>query len=118
MSNPKSYPHVLDVLEGDNEDVHQQHLRPPAGAFRQGADEVVVVLLGRLVVQLLQIPGRGEKRVVNACVAGILGDPTGTSKVVSWGLCSRSGLAVAHGDLILYWDGDMLFRIFGLNLAS
>lgn len=46
--------HTLDVFQSDDEDVHQHHLCLPAGAFRDGVDQVVVDLLGGLVVQLLR----------------------------------------------------------------
>jgi len=48
-SRRKTHPNVLDVLEGDREDIHQAHLHPPACALGHGAEEVVDVLRGRLV---------------------------------------------------------------------
>lgn len=55
--------YALDVFESDDEDVHQQHLRPPAGAPRQGTQQIVVVLLGRVAVQLLQAEATLEKQM-------------------------------------------------------
>lgn len=42
--------YTLDVLQSDDEDVHQHHLCLPARAPRDGVDQVVVDLLGGLVV--------------------------------------------------------------------
>lgn len=61
--------HILDVLESDDEDIHQLHLRPPAGTPCQSVHQIVVVLLGRVVVQLLQGKRwrniRGEVRMMS-----------------------------------------------------
>lgn len=49
-----SLSHVLDVLESSDEDVHQRHLRPPAGTPCQSTQQIVVYLLGGVVVKFLQ----------------------------------------------------------------
>jgi len=58
--------HLLDVLEGDDEDVHQPQLRPPARASHNGPVEVVVALLAWVAVQLLQrrVGFRGAREVI------------------------------------------------------